>query len=308
FTQHLSVLNLQLQGKKQTIYQMVGFVDSFRKRLHLFKSALNKNNLLHFPCCRKLSEEEGLEFRDYPEIIEDLSSEFDRQFNDFESFRSDISLFNNPIHFDIESQPGHLQQIDRIKQTMHRVHMERFNLKKLNKVEGKEEYCVEISNRFAALENSDTEVDVNKAWETNRENLIFHIRENIKMSAKESLDYYEPKKHKPWFDEGCSKLLDHRKQAKLQWLQDPSELNGNNLNNIRRETSRHFRNKKRDYLKDKIDELAMNSKNKNIRELYRGININITETTYSCQFEYVFCNQQACNTGQSLTLLWPLAP
>ncbi|PNF31288.1 hypothetical protein B7P43_G12666, partial [Cryptotermes secundus] len=142
--------------------------------------------------------------------------------------------------------------------------MERFNLKKLNEVEGKEQYCVEISNRFAALENLETEVDVNKAWET--------IRENIKMSAKESLGYYEPKKHKPWFDEGCSKLLDQRKQAKLQWLQDPSELNGDNLNNIRRETSRHFRNKKREYLKDKIDELAMNSKNKNIRDLYRGIN------------------------------------
>jgi hypothetical protein len=28
-----------------------------------------------------------------------------------------------------------------------------FNLKKLNEVEGKEHYCVEISNRFAALEN-----------------------------------------------------------------------------------------------------------------------------------------------------------
>ncbi|PNF43921.1 hypothetical protein B7P43_G02818 [Cryptotermes secundus] len=51
-----------------------------------------------------------------------------------------------------------------------------------------------------------------------------------------------------------------------------SKLNGDNLNNIRRETSRHFRNKKREYLKDKIDELAMNSKNKNIRDLNRGIN------------------------------------
>jgi hypothetical protein len=46
----------------------------------------------------------------------------------------------------------------------------------------------------------------------------------------------------------------------LQWLQDPSEINGDNLNNIKRETSRHFRNKKREYKKDKIDELAMNSK------------------------------------------------
>ncbi|PNF32123.1 hypothetical protein B7P43_G02834 [Cryptotermes secundus] len=49
------------------------------------------------------------------------------------------------------------------KQTKHRVHMERFNLKKLNEVHSKEQYRVEISNRFAALENLNTEVDVNKA-------------------------------------------------------------------------------------------------------------------------------------------------
>jgi hypothetical protein len=113
-------------------------------------------------------------------------------------------------------------------------------------VEDKEQYRVEISNRFAALENLDTEVDVNKAWKT--------IREDIKISAKESLYYYSLKKHKPWFEERCSELLDRRKQAKLQWSQDPSEINGDNLNNIRRETSRHFRNKKRKYLKDICNE------------------------------------------------------
>jgi hypothetical protein len=79
------------------------------------------------------------------------------------------------------------------------------------------------------------------------------------------------KKHKPWFGEGCSKLLDQRKQAKLQLLQDPSEINGNNLNNTRCETSRNFRNKK-DCLKDKFDELATKRKNKNIKDLHRGIN------------------------------------
>jgi hypothetical protein len=45
------------------------------------------------------------------------------------------------------------------KQTMHRFHMERFNLKILNEVEGKEQYRVEISNRFAALGNLDKELD-----------------------------------------------------------------------------------------------------------------------------------------------------
>jgi hypothetical protein len=65
--------------------------------------------------------------------------------------------------------------------------------------------------------------------------------------------------------------LDQRKQANLQWLQDPCEINGDNLNNVRRETSWHLRNKMREYLKGKINELATNIKNKNIRDLYRGI-------------------------------------
>jgi hypothetical protein len=58
----------------------------------------------------------------------------------------------------------------------------------------------------------------------------------------------------------------------VQWLQDPSEINGDNLNNVRRDASRHFRNKKREYLKDKINKLVTISKNINIRDLYRGIN------------------------------------
>jgi hypothetical protein len=50
-------------------------------------------------------------------------------------------------------------------------------------------YHVEVSNRFAALEDLDAEVEINTVWET--------VRENIKISAEESLGYYEPKQHKP---------------------------------------------------------------------------------------------------------------
>jgi hypothetical protein len=62
------------------------------------------------------------------------------------------------------------------KQTANRFHMERFNLNKLNEVKGKEQYRVQISDRFAALEDLHAEVDINRASET--------IRENIKISAK----------------------------------------------------------------------------------------------------------------------------
>jgi len=56
---------------------------------------------------------------------------------------------------------------------------ERFNLRKLNELEVKEKYQIEIINRFAALENLDVDEDINRAWEI--------IKENIKTLAKESL-------------------------------------------------------------------------------------------------------------------------
>ena len=67
-------------------------------------------------------------------------------------------------------------------------------------------------------------------------------------------------------------FLDQRKQAKMQWIHDPNQNNVDNLNNVRRYASRHFRNKKKAYLKAKIEKLETNSKIKNIRVLYRGSN------------------------------------
>jgi hypothetical protein len=49
--------------------------------------------------------------------------------------------------------------------------MERINLKKLNKIEGEEQYCAEVSNRFATLQDLDAEVEVSSAGETIRENI-----------------------------------------------------------------------------------------------------------------------------------------
>jgi len=67
-------------------------------------------------------------------------------------------------------------------------------------------------------------------------------------------------------------FLDQKKQVKKQWLQDPKQSSVHNLKNARREASRHFRNKKKEYLKAKIDELENNSSDKNMKDLYRGIN------------------------------------
>jgi hypothetical protein len=112
-------------------------------------------------------------------------------------------------------------------------------------MEVRKEFQIELSNRFAAVENLNDGEDINRTWE--------NIKEDIKISAKETL--YGWKQHKPFFDEECSQFLDQRKQAKMQWLQYPNQSNSDNLNNSRHEASRHFRNKKREYLKAKINEL-----------------------------------------------------
>lgn len=62
-----------------------------------------------------------------------------------------------------------------------------------------------------------------------------------------------------------------RKKVKVKGLLDADQINVDNMKNERRVASRHFTKKQMDYLKAKINELEMNSTNKIITSLYRGI-------------------------------------
>jgi hypothetical protein len=104
-----------------------------------------------------------------------------------------------------------------------------------------------------ALENFEN-LGINSAWES--------IRENIRTSAKENIGYRRIKHNKPWLDDECSKLIDRWKQAKLQWLQNPSQISGHTLQNLRHETSRRLRNKKGDITKTKLMSLKLIIKTK----------------------------------------------
>jgi hypothetical protein len=109
------------------------------------------------------------------------------------------------------------------------------NLRNLIELEVRKKYHIEIKNRCASLGNLNDYKYIYRAWE--------NIKENINTSAEESLGLQELKQHKTWFDEKLLNFLDQRKQAKLQWVQDPSQSNVDNLNSVRCEVSRHFRNK-----------------------------------------------------------------
>jgi hypothetical protein len=65
-------------------------------------------------------------------------------------------------------------------------------------------------------------------------------------------------------DKECSKFLDKRKQINLQWLQNQSQNIGYHLNTVRHEISRTFRNKKREYRKERINELEQTVRTKTL--------------------------------------------
>jgi hypothetical protein len=73
------------------------------------------------------------------------------------------------------------------KQAAQKFDVERFNVRKLSELEVRKQYQVEISNRFAALENLIDGENINMTWEI--------IKENIKTSATDSLCRYELKQH-----------------------------------------------------------------------------------------------------------------
>jgi hypothetical protein len=106
-----------------------------------------------------------------------------------------------------DCDPDHYSEVVKLRERIpvskgarQKFDLEIFDLRKLGDMEVKEEYQVEISNRFAALENLHESLDISSAWES--------IRENIKTSAKENIGYHRLKRNKPWFHDECSKLID----------------------------------------------------------------------------------------------------
>jgi hypothetical protein len=69
-------------------------------------------------------------------------------------------------------------------QAAQKFHGERFNVRKLNELEVRKHYQMDITNRYAVMGNLWDDEDTNRVWE------------NIK-------GLHELKQHKPWFDAEC---------------------------------------------------------------------------------------------------------
>ena len=88
------------------------------------------------------------------------------------------------------------------------------------------------------------EVEINDTWE--------NIRNNIKVAAGESIDYYEIKKKKPWFDDDCSSVVERRIRPKRFFCRIKQNLIGIRITMKDVRPFVHL-GTKRDYVKSKTE-------------------------------------------------------
>lgn len=109
-TNHLNILNSSLQGKNQTISDLLSIINGFRSKLKVFKQTLEDKNLIHFPSCLQLAEEfKESDFSSCNSQIQQVIDEFNTRFDEIENLKSSLLLYNNPLGATIEDQPPELQ-------------------------------------------------------------------------------------------------------------------------------------------------------------------------------------------------------
>jgi hypothetical protein len=129
---------MQLQGKQQNVSNLFGHVTGFCNKLKLFKTAIERNDLTHFPYCKELAEElsncEGSDFSTFVSNIKGMMEEFQTRITDFEIMKNDIALFHNPFIVMNDKQPAQLQleicdlQADPVWSTMKEKGMDLFKI------------------------------------------------------------------------------------------------------------------------------------------------------------------------------------
>lgn len=80
-TCHLNDLILKLQGKNNTVCNLMSAVRAFQRKLNIFKSDLQEGGLLHFPNLK--GQASGPPHHKYVEFLAKLIENFETQFGDF---------------------------------------------------------------------------------------------------------------------------------------------------------------------------------------------------------------------------------
>ena len=130
----------------------------------------------------------------------------------------------------------------------------------------KQEYTIEINNKFEILENLDDEdsMDINEKW-GNIKTIIKETKQQLTEKDKGT----ETLKNK-WYDEECKFSIEEMKKAREEWLtKGRREKEEQEYHNKRKEAHKIIRNKKKTYMKKVIE--SIDQKHNNTRKMYQTV-------------------------------------
>ena len=109
-TEHMSALNLQLQGKDQHIGILWQRVSAFRSKLQLLKTQLSEGSCPHLKTLEgRMDAGIHVDLSQYAEILSGLLQEFQRRFQQFDETKILINIFCDPFNMDPQNAPVNLQ-------------------------------------------------------------------------------------------------------------------------------------------------------------------------------------------------------
>ena len=106
---HLSKLNVSLQGRDRTIIELFDSIQLFKAQLHLFMGHLRTQVTFHFPKLESVSVGNNLNFNRYADILQTLHDEFSSRFQDVMKIDKELSIIVAPFQCDANLAPAHLQ-------------------------------------------------------------------------------------------------------------------------------------------------------------------------------------------------------
>ena len=107
-TEHLNVLNVNMQGRNKLVTEYYDSVRAFQSKLLLWKTQLCKRNAAHFPCLKSLPVNHQ-SMDKYANLLARLMHEFDNRFTVFTELEKDFALFRSPFTTDASEVPEAMQ-------------------------------------------------------------------------------------------------------------------------------------------------------------------------------------------------------
>jgi len=133
----------------------------------------------------------------------------------------------------------------------------------------KQEYAIEINNKFEILKNFDGEDSIDNNINEKCENIKTIIKET-KQQLAEKDEGTETFKNK-WYDEECKCAIEEMKKAREKWLiKGRRAKEEHKYHHKRKEAHKIIRNKKKTYMKN-VTESTEDQKHNNTRKMYQTV-------------------------------------